>query len=272
MLRAMTPAQHGAGPEAGPSPVFEPDLALELALSGLQEGRPGLSLALALPLFLALLAGFSFWRFDRGAGDRSGTGSRQRVDVLLEPAQRGVVPRNLPPSPTPGDPDGTGTVDPVLLKYAALRPDLPQATRFTPDLDAAPPSLLPDRETRAALTPDLPLAPGGNGMARGDGSRAGRAPDPRRLTAAPVALDEVRSIKEVMPRLANMRRGLTGAVRVRVRMDADGVPRSATPLSGPEETWPAIIEAALQWRFHVPERLRAQAPIRMDILFRLHYL
>jgi hypothetical protein len=110
-------------------------------------------------------------------------------------------------------------------------------------------------------------------MARGNGSRAGEAvPAPRRLTATPVALDELRAIKEVMPRLKDMRRGLTGAVRVRLRLDADGVPLSATPLSGPEETWPTIVTAAMQWRFHVPERLRSQAPLRMDVLFRLQYL
>lgn len=45
--------------------LFEPDLELEIALTGIGQGPRALSLALTLPLVLALVAALTLWRFRR---------------------------------------------------------------------------------------------------------------------------------------------------------------------------------------------------------------
>ena len=253
--------------------LFEPDLELEIGLTGIREGPRWLSLALTLPLFLGLLASFSLWRFRPGPPSVvSATVSRQ-VDVVLEPGA-GASPRQAPPSPTPGDPLGTGTVDPRLRQAEALRPDLPKVTAFTPELTQDPPRTLPEAASLPLLLPGLPTAPGGNGMARGNGGAAAPAPKPapRRLQVGGMEADELRVLHQPIPVIRNARKGLGGMVVVRVRIGADGVPVSATPLSGPEEVFAQITAAVLQWRFHVPEHLRGQAPIRLDVKLQLSYM
>jgi hypothetical protein len=252
---------------------FEPDLELEIGLTGIREGPRWLSLALTAPLFLGLLAAISLWRFRPGDGRQVAATASRQVSVLLEPGA-GTVPRQAPPSPTPGDPLGTGTVDPELLKAAALRPDLPKVTAFTPDLTQDPPRNLPDAASLPLLPQGLPLAAGGNGMARGRGGVAEPAPKPtpRRVQVAGVETDELRVIHQTIPVIRNARKGLGGTAVVRVRIGADGVPVSATPLSGPEEVFPQVIAAVLQWRFHVPEHLKAGAPIRLDVKLQLNDL
>jgi hypothetical protein len=253
--------------------LFEPDLELEIGLTGIREGPRWLSLALTLPLFLGLLASFSLWRFRPEAPRKVSASVSRQVDVVLEPGA-GASPRQAPPSPTPGDPLGNGTVDPALLKAEALRPDLPKVTAFTPDLTQEPPRTLPEGASLPLLPQGLPVAPGGNGMARGSGGAAAPAPKPppRRLQVSGVEADELRAVHQPIPVIRNARKGLGGTVVVRVRIGADGVPVSATPLSGPEEVFAQITAAVLQWRFHVPERLRPEAPIRLDVKLQLSYL
>lgn len=253
-----------------------PDLELEVALSGIGEGRRGLSLALTLPLFFALLAAICLVRLERRATRSSVATTGRSVAVLLDVQTPGLVPPPpapaATPSPIPGDPMGTGTVDPDLLKYAQLRPDLPQATSFTPDLTLEAPRGLPETATTALVPPGMPLGAGGNGMARGSGTGAARIqakPGLRQL--APEEVDDLRVTKQVIPVIKNAKRGLGGYVMVRVYLGADGVPQSALPLSGPETTFPQIIAAVLQWRFHVPDRMKAQCPIRLEVRMQLSY-
>jgi len=254
--------------------LFEPDLDLELALSGVGEGRRGLSLALAAGLTLALVWALGAVRMRVAVPDRIRTlGIRLAPDQVTEPAPAGRVPPEAPPSSRPGDPAGTGTVDPDLLRYRDLQPGLTRASSFTPDLDLAPRGL-PTEATVLDVPPGLPLARGGNGMARGDGGgpRPAAAPPARRILATPVDDDEFRIVSQPIPVVKGAVRGLTGSVLVRLSIGADGVPLSATPLGGPPATWPRIVETVLLWRFHVPERMRAQAPIRLDVTFSLRTL
>ncbi|BDU74504.1 hypothetical protein [Mesoterricola silvestris] len=252
--------------------LFEPDLELELALSGVGEGRRGLSLALAAGLTLALVWGLGALRLRAADRQRAVvSGLRIAVDLVQEPGLREA------PSPgRPGDPNGTGTVDPALLKYQALQAGLPRASSFTPDLDLDPPRALPGEPTLLDLAPGLPVARGGNGMAKGDGgsrpARAAAAPPARLILAQPLDDDEFRIIRQPIPVVKGARRDIKGSVLVRLSIGADGVPLTATPLGGPPEIWPKIVETVLQWRFHVPERMRAQAPIRLDVNFSLQTL
>ncbi|WP_306598872.1 hypothetical protein [Geothrix sp. 21YS21S-2] len=248
--------------------LFEPDLDLELALSGVGESRRGLSLALAAGLTLALVWALGAARLRAAGVERTRVlGVRLAVDQVLDPA-----PREAPPSAHPGDPAGTGTVDPDLLKYQKLQASLPRAASFTPDLDLEPRGL-PAEAAAPEVPQGLPVARGGNGMARGDGgSRPAAAAPVRRILAAPVDDDEFRIVLQPIPVVKGTVRGLKGSVLVRLSIGADGVPLSATPLGGPPETWPRIVETVLLWRFHVPERMRVQAPIRLDVTFSLQTL
>jgi len=253
--------------------LFEPDLDLELALSGVGESRRGLSLALAAGLTLALVWALGAARFRAAGQERTrALGVRLAVDLVLDPAPQGRAPREAPPSAHPGDPAGTGTVDPDLLKYRKLQAGLPRAASFTPDLDLEPRGL-PAEATVLDVPQGLPVARGGNGMARGDGgSRPAAAAPVRRIQAAPVDDDEFRIVLQPIPVVKGTIRGLKGSVLVRLSIGADGVPLAATPLGGPPETWPKIVETVLLWRFHVPERMRGQAPIRLDVTFSLQTL
>jgi len=53
------------------------------------------------------------------------------------------------------------------------------------------------------------------------------------------------------------------------RLIGDGVPISATPISGPPELHAQVIKSALQWRFRVPDALKSQAPFAYTITFRM---
>lgn len=253
--------------------LFEPDLDLEVALSGVGESRRGLSLALAAGLTLALVWMLGAARFRAAGLERTRTlGVRLAVDLVLDPVSPGRAPREAPPSARPGDPAGTGTVDPDLLKYQKLLAGLPKASSFTPDPELEPRGL-PVEATVLDIPQGLPVARGGNGMARGDGgSRPAAAPPARRILAAPVDDDEFRIVLQPIPVVKGTTRGILGSVLVRLSIGADGVPLSATPLGGPPETWPKIVETVLRWRFHVPERMRAQAPIRLDVTLSLQTL
>jgi len=254
--------------------LFEPDLDLEVALSGVGESRRGLSLALAAGLTLALVWALGSARLRAAGQERIRVlGVRLAVDLVQDPAPLGRVPREAPPSAHPGDPAGTGTVDPDLLKYQKLQAGLPRSTSLTPDLDLEPRGL-PVEASVLDVPQGLPVARGGNGMARGDGGSrpAAVAPPARRIPAASVDDDEFRIVLQPIPVVKGTSRGIKGSVLVRLSVGADGVPLSATPLGGPPETWPKIVETVLRWRFHVPERMRAQAPIRLDVTFSLQTL
>ena len=139
------------------------------------------------------------------------------------------------------------------------------------------PDLRLEIATRLFLPPGLAIAPGGNGMARGGGGDGSARPVPPaparpRPQVAAVDTDEIELLKEVLPVIRNAPRGVPSWVMMRVRMDAEGVPLSVTPLSGPPELWPPIVAALMQWRFRVPARLKPQAPLRMDVRVQLQFV
>lgn len=248
--------------------VFVPDLDLEVGLAGLDESPRGLSFALSLPL---CLAGLTLLLFARIGAAR--TEEPRRLTLALTATVLEPLPATGAPEPHPGGPRATGTVDPSLRRFADLHPERPQAPRPEPDLDAPLPGLPTEPAGLPLLPQGLPLAPGGNGLGSGTlGGPPRPAPLlPQPVPAPPPDADTFRILKQPMVTIRNARTGLSGWVRVRMTLDAEGVPLTATPLDGPPETWPQIVETVLQWRFHVPDREKAHAPIRLEVRFKLVY-
>lgn len=159
-----------------------------------------------------------------------------------------------------GHVDGTGTIDPALLALPeARRPVVPSDD---PD-GLRPQSPLPPI---AGLNRQLPVAPGGNGLARGTGKDAGagghgpgwRGPDYKLVLVHEEFAETDVPINSP---------GVLVPVKVLVLIGASGRPLSAQFISGPEQLKSNCIQAALrfQWEPLGPHGL--QAPVEMILTF-----
>ncbi|MCE1204661.1 MAG: energy transducer TonB [Holophagaceae bacterium] len=195
-----------------------------------------------------------------------------RVALAMEP------PEYRPPiGPRPGPPGGSHRQGNVMIDVRLL--SVPALEVVT----APPQRVLPvvDTELRALEPPmvldrSLPVGAHGNGVPRGDGHGFGRGHgDGVGNGTGMGGQGLLKLVKSVMPdydRAAELAPIDGQSVKVRLRVGADGVPQEATLVSGHgrRESFPAILKAALRWRFMVPAGFADQAPFEVVVDFTYH--
>lgn len=223
-----------------------------------------LPLALSLGLTGLLLYALSLDLFDgphplaSHAPVRSATHS---VTLLLGPPAR--LPKRPEAPGGAGHRRGTGPQDPRL----ASRVTTPSATR-----DAADPASLTALPTEAKLLPSLdpasPVQAGGNGLEQGGGQDAARGPggSPDHRV---VPIRQVRLFANYFPWEVKAARK---PVSVRLLIGPDGVPLSATAISGPGFLRAAAVKAALEWRFEPLAPHGIEAPLVLTITFLPYFI
>lgn len=159
-----------------------------------------------------------------------------------------------------GHVDGNGAIDPALL--ALPEPRRPMILSDDPD-GLSPQAPQPPLNN---LNRHLPVAPGGNGLARGTGHDAGRGgrrpsfstPDYRLVLLHSEPADTY--VTAGSP-------DLMVPVRVRVLIGEAGTPVSAVVISGPEPLHASCVQAALRYRWEPLEPHGLKAPIEMILTF-----
>jgi len=158
---------------------------------------------------------------------------------------------------------GTGTVDPSLTA-----PEHPQSegVPVLPILVAPDeaPDHLPEQRQSLFFRTDLPLAPGDNGAPRGTGRDLGQVR--RVITVTP---PQAETLYPIYQKKAFRKGGRISSrpVHVQIQIDEAGYVAMAQAVSGSTEDWNACVQAAKQWRFHVPTAMRDQAPFSWTIGF-----
>ncbi len=229
--------------------------------------------ALGTPVLLAGLFGGPAARRPPGPHQETRESLRVQLAEFTEPRPAPKVLSDplpkAPPGPGQGQGlpgtghlEGNGAVDPLLQPFLRRNggevpvPEVP--VRAEPDSAG----LLGDAS--------LPVAKGGNGLARGTGRDPGRGgggglpreelqPDYRLVL---VHEEPARSdLKSDDPSLAQ-------PVLVRVRIGEDGVPLSATALSGPPQLFDVCVRTALRFRWEPLAPHGLKAPQVITITFR----
>ncbi len=159
-----------------------------------------------------------------------------------------------------GHVDGNGAIDPALLA-------LPEARR--PLIPSDDPDGLRPQSTEppiAGLNRHLPVAPGGNGLARGSGQDAGagglglggRVPDYKLVLVHEEFADTDVPIDSP---------GINLPVKILVLIGASGRPLGARFISGPELLRSNCLQAALRFQWEPLEPHGLQAPVEMVLTF-----
>lgn len=246
------------------------------AIAPIREASPDPSRRVALLAAVVIPGALVYWGLEVALPrlEPRPTALPKSVAVRLDT----VWPEPVPPPPIreapegPGDAvdlpglghvRGNGAIDPALLALPeARRPpmipsDDPEALVLTPQAPLPP---------VAGLNRHLPVAPGGNGLARGTGQDAGRGG--RRLSPGTpdyklVLLHQEPADTDLTANSAE----LMVPVKVLVLIGEEGRPTSARVLSGPEPLHAPCIQAALRYRWEPLEPHGLKAPIEMVLTF-----
>lgn len=192
------------------------------------------------------------------------TASTERtLDIALEPTVQGRLFPKVLDAPSGGGRGGTGTVDP---NHLLAEPEVPVPKTASTDIS----------EFLLIASPSLPLAPGGDGLSKGQGPGSGggtgggtgtgsgiRPPPEQHLDEQLVATKKV----ELQYKLAPGQAQGPCTVVVSVRIEDDGRVSHAQAISGPAYLFPAAEAAARQWTFEPLARHGLRGPCRLKLNF-----
>lgn len=262
--------------EADPPDVH--DLHPIQAASAPVSRRLPLALSLGLTGLLLYALSLSLFNGPRSLDSRAmAWTATHTVAILLAPPAELDRPAPAPLRKGPEAPGGAGhrqgsdTQDPRLAALVATSSATPEAVdpASLTTLSTADKALL-------ALNPTLPVQAGGNGLSRGTGRDAALGPGGRPGSTAPASAAAPPDHQLVPLRQATLRFRLsTGqnaaakeAVRVRILIGNDGVPTSATAISGPAFLRAAAEKVAMEWRFEPLQPHGLRAPLALTLIFR----
>lgn len=262
------------------NPVFRSndDLYPALMPHPIQDSAPrparGLSLGISLLLSSLILSMLSFLQLEGHAGNwLSGIQAAKYRTVAVRLSEWVSAPpvETLIPSPAPkegkgeGHTLGTGTIDPALAAQSQSAKAIASESE-TGLLGSQGSSAGPGGPVDLNLR--LPVAAGGNGLAKGQGTDNSAG-----LRSAEGAhLPDFRLVlihHEVLTHQLVSGENLTGkTVRVRITIGSDGVPASAEALAGPPELFSEAVQTALKYRFEplAPHGLKAPYEINVNFL------
>ncbi|MBI1754400.1 MAG: hypothetical protein HY014_18175 [Acidobacteria bacterium] len=219
------------------------------------------------PFYGAVVFGLLCWRVEL-PGLPSPVVARVALDSFDPPEYRPAPGRA--PGPAGGsNRKGNDAIDARLLTLPALDVvEVPPARV----LEALEPEFQP---LASPLTIDksLPVMAGGNGVPRGDGIGFGRGHgDGVGNGAGERGLGILKLITSVTPDYSSdsTLSPMNGQhVKVRLQVGKDGVPFAAMVVSaaGHEPSYPAVLKAALAWRFLVPKGFAGRAPFEVFVNF-----
>lgn len=270
LLRVLDQA---SSPETEATSVHE----LHPVLAAAPRGPRALPFTLSLGLTALLVLGISQGLFQAPAlqAQRALAGAGRTVAILLaEPLD---AAGRRPPAPDRAGPvlaggaghrEGSSTLDPRLAQLVTTTPRASDAL----DPDQLGPLPTADRAILPLLDPALPRQAGGNGLAAGTGRDPMQGPGARLQPGASVVgpdnqlvpLRQVTLFHRLAPGEAILARQ---PVRVRLYIDADGVPFRVAVLSGPDFLREDAVKAARQWRFEPLAPHGLQAPLTMVLTF-----
>jgi len=191
----------------------------------------------------------------------------------------GWMPQTGPQTGGPSQmPGGSNRLDQGTLSYALASIPLADAKV---EIRVSPVDQGLDTPVRPFIDMSLPMKAQGNGIPIGDGKGFGRghgdnfgngngggagAPSLDRQAI----IEKLKLKKSVQPSWSD-KPGESpedgDIVRVRVTLDASGIPTEAVPISGKKDLCPVVLEAAKKWRFVVPDGFEEFAPFSVVIAF-----
>ena len=203
------------------------------------------------------------------------------VTVMLQAPTLCLVDATVPPLipdsvPLYGARSGTGTIDP------ALKTAIPGSftTRVTSGSMDTPIALSPSKASSElpgrpdGLNLNLPVAPGGNGLARGSARGSGRG---NQSAALPVVKRYVNPegvfvVTQISPAFSRLVQGYSYDPRpivVHIFIGPDGIPTQAKAIQGDEDLVADCEVAALKWRFRLPEELKQKGGVSYYLVFNI---